>query len=473
MAISDNQKLDYLFKKVGFGATKTDTVANKLAANESLPSPLLIRGDTIWAESGSIPAVKPASSTSVVEVRTAIETTPDITATQNRTWHTGITDWIPTEFGATYLVNVYIHDSGDPAGAESLANKVFTTGSGNNDEWFFDYQSGVLNFIGENLPNGKSFTGKSVYISGATYAGNRGVVSNSITSDISSLQTQVDNILENTDPAALDSLKEIVDAFQASDATFATSTDLANESASIRSDLALSVNEINDPVSNTEISNVTGINFKVDSGFSVVDNQDGTVTVVNDINGLLDLNISDGSNGQILQTDGLGNFSFVDGQLTQSDLPTSQSFTADGLSAQFTLTDAPADEESIDVYVNDVLQRPSIYSVNGTTLTFNVMPDAGFDIYVKYRYPYATMSSPANNSIQNQHLNLIYTSSQYTGDNSTRDYLIQPGHTVHSVLVIVDGLILPPTDYSIVGTTLTITTAPAQDAVVDFRYLPV
>ena len=26
MAISDNQKLDYLFKKVGFGATKTDTV---------------------------------------------------------------------------------------------------------------------------------------------------------------------------------------------------------------------------------------------------------------------------------------------------------------------------------------------------------------------------------------------------------------------------------------------------------------
>ena len=52
MAISDNQKLDYLFKKVGFGATKTDTVFNKLAANESLPSPLLIRGDTIWAESG-------------------------------------------------------------------------------------------------------------------------------------------------------------------------------------------------------------------------------------------------------------------------------------------------------------------------------------------------------------------------------------------------------------------------------------
>ena len=124
------------------------------------------------------------------------------------------------------------------------------------------------------------------------------------------------------------------------------------------------------------------------------------------------------------------------------------------------------------MYVNDVLQRPSIYSVSGTTLTFNVLPDSGFNIYVKYRYPYATMSSPANNSIENHHLNLIYTSSQYTGDSTTTDYLIQPGHSVHSVLVIVDGLILPPTDYSISGSTLTITTAPSTDAVVDFRYLP-
>lgn len=36
MAISDNQKIDYLFKKLGYGATKTDTNANKLAANEAI-----------------------------------------------------------------------------------------------------------------------------------------------------------------------------------------------------------------------------------------------------------------------------------------------------------------------------------------------------------------------------------------------------------------------------------------------------
>jgi hypothetical protein len=526
MAISDNQKLDYLFKKVGFGATKTDTVFNKLAANESLPSPLLIRGDTIWAESGQIPSVKPSASSSYVTLQTAVEATADITATTNRTWKTGITDWIPTEFGSTYLVNVYIHTSGDPAGAETMANKVFTTGSGNNDEWFFDYQSGVLNFIGDNLPDGKSFTGKSVYITGATYSGNFGVASASISADITQLQSDVANIISNTDPAALDSLTEIVNSFQAADSAFATTTELANVNTAIRSDLALTVEEINDPVSNVSVADVTGLKFDVNGGFALTDNSDGTVTITlestfktwhiyntvsdltptdivasavdeidiragnnititpvttpgskgitiaSDVSGILDLGISDGTNGQILQTDGNGNFSFVDGQLTQSSLPASQEFTADGVTYAFTLSDAPAGEEEIDVYVNDVLQRPSIYSVSGTTLTFNVLPDSGFNIYVKYRYPYATMSSPANNSIENHHLNLIYTSSQYTGDSTTTDYLIQPGHSVHSVLVIVDGLILPPTDYSISGSTLTITTAPSTDAVVDFRYLP-
>jgi hypothetical protein len=528
MAISDNQKLDYLFKKVGFGATKTDTVFNKLAANESLPSPLLIRGDTIWAESGSIPAVKPSASNSYVTLQTAIEATEDITATGNRTWKTGVTDWIPTEFGSTYLVNVYVHTSGDAAGAESMSNKVFTTGSGNNDEWFFDYQSGVLNFIGDNLPNGVNFSGKSVYITGATYSGNFGVASASISADISTLQSQVASILTNTDPAALDSLTEIVNAFQTADGTFATSTELANVNTAIRSDLAFSVKEINDPVSNVEVANVTGINFNVDGGFALTDNADGTVTVTiestfktwhiydtvsdttptdiiasavdeisiragnnititpvtttgskgitiaSDISDLLDLGISDGTVGQILQTDGNGNFSFTNNSIVSSSIPTSQTFTGDGSTVAYTLTDTPADEESIDVYVNDVLQRPSIYALSGTTLTFNETPANADDIYVKYRYPTATNVNLVDNSVENRHLDLIYTSSQYVGDNTTTQYTIQSGHTVHSVLVIVNGLILPPTDYTIgFGTTLTITTAPATSAVIDIRYLPV
>ena len=178
MPVTDSQKIDYIWKKVGYGVAKTDTNSNKYAVNESIASPLLGRGDTIWQLSGDIPATKPASSTDVVEVyagSTLIECTADTSATSNRTWLTNLQDWIGIEFGSTYLVEVFIHTAGDPSGADDSANKVFITGSGNNDEWYFDYQAGVVNFIGTNLPNGVSFAGKSVYVKGARYIGPKGL----------------------------------------------------------------------------------------------------------------------------------------------------------------------------------------------------------------------------------------------------------------------------------------------------------
>ena len=51
-------------------------------------------------------------------------------------------------------------------------------GSGNSDEYFFDYQSGVLHFIGSNLPNGVNFSGKSLYIKGYRYTGTIGLQNN-------------------------------------------------------------------------------------------------------------------------------------------------------------------------------------------------------------------------------------------------------------------------------------------------------
>ena len=177
MAISDSQKLDFLWKKLGYGFSKTETNSNKLAINESIASPLLLRGDNIWSQSGSIPSVQPGSSSSLVTVyptSTPLECTNDGSASPNRTWLTGVTNWISPEFGATFIIKVYIHTSGDAANAASSVTQVLAAGSGNNDEWFFDYQSGVLNFNGINLPNGVNFSGKSVYIAGAVYNGRFG-----------------------------------------------------------------------------------------------------------------------------------------------------------------------------------------------------------------------------------------------------------------------------------------------------------
>ena len=111
MAISESQKVDYLWKKLGYGRTKTDTNSVKGATNESIASPLLLLGGTVWAQSDEIPALIPASTSGVVEVyptTAPVECANDITASPNRTWKTNVTNWIPPQVGSTYLVKVYL-----------------------------------------------------------------------------------------------------------------------------------------------------------------------------------------------------------------------------------------------------------------------------------------------------------------------------------------------------------------------------
>ena len=431
MAISNDQKIDYLFKKVGFGTTKTDTNANKLAANEAIPSPLLLRGDKVWQQASSIPATIPSSSAGVVTVygsSNAVETTADVTASANRTWKTGLTDWIPPEFGSTYLVSVYIHTSGDPTGAISISNKVFTTGSGNNDEWFFDYQSGVLNFIGDNLPNGVNFTGKSVYITGAIYSGTFGV--GTIGAQTSAFN-QVDVYTSPTDTTP-DSLI----------ASSGDTLEIVGDGVTVTADVA---------------------NKKITFGVA-------NIPAV-----LTDLSITDGTAGQVLVTDGSGNFSFADNQTTGT-IPAHEVFAGDGTSINFTLSTTPQDVESIDVYIDGVIQRPGTgenFTLSGAVISTNGTMPTGSEMYVKHRSAHASIQSPLANSVTNNSLNLTYTNNQYNGNGSTTDFTIPAGHTVSSVLAIVNGVVINPGNYSVTGTTISFTTAPANGAHIDLRYMPV
>jgi hypothetical protein len=170
MAITDSKKVDLLWKKIGFGKAKTDTNAAKKAANESIVSDFIIKPTAIWSDISSIAVTKPASNTGITIVYDQSETTEDATSTARRTWKTNIINWIPPGFGATYQLKVYVDSagSGNPA---SNGTQLFETGSGNNDEWYFDYQSGTLHFIGESLPSGVT-SGKSIFVSGAKYNGN-------------------------------------------------------------------------------------------------------------------------------------------------------------------------------------------------------------------------------------------------------------------------------------------------------------
>lgn len=180
MAISDSQKVDLLWKKIGFAKAKTDTNANKFAPNEANASKMKISANQIMQSSGSIPGTQPTSNSSIVEVYNdtignTLATTEDTTASDNRTWKTGVTNWLDPSFGSTYQLKVYAAPT-STANVQTNGTQLFETGSGNDDQWYFDYDAGILNFIGTNLPTAiGTGTANVIYVAGAKYVGSFGV----------------------------------------------------------------------------------------------------------------------------------------------------------------------------------------------------------------------------------------------------------------------------------------------------------
>jgi hypothetical protein len=174
MAISDSAKIDLLYKKY-FGVTKTDTPTNKSPSNEAIASPVLSRIDKLWTQAASIPATA-AAVTDIVQAYTgasAVQCTADTTTTPVSSvypsWKTGLTDWIPSECGGTYFVQVWVDSSG-VANPTSTGTQIFDAGTGGVGEWNFDYSSGVLNFIGGTIPASLTVS-KAIYIVGYRYTG--------------------------------------------------------------------------------------------------------------------------------------------------------------------------------------------------------------------------------------------------------------------------------------------------------------
>jgi hypothetical protein len=193
MAISDSQKVDYLWKKIGYSAAKTaNTTQGKDATQESIPSPLQIRGDKILTQASGIPATLTLANTSTTGIVTVYPATAPLEMPQtpvvvdvnnslltrgfddsvpaNRTFRTGLTDWVSPEFGSTYAVRIFTHTAGSVSTASTSGTELSAADGGK--EWFFDYQAGILHFIGDTVPT--SVSGKSVYISGARYTGELG-----------------------------------------------------------------------------------------------------------------------------------------------------------------------------------------------------------------------------------------------------------------------------------------------------------
>jgi hypothetical protein len=206
MAVSQAQIVDLLYKQA-FGVTKTDTATNKSPSNESIPSPALNRGDTAWTQAISIP--NPASAVAnIVQAyvgANAVECVADNTTVPiggiYPTWETELTNWIPQEFGATYVVQVWVDDSG-VANPTSTGTQIFADGSGGTGQYYYNYESGVLNFIGETIPAALT-AGKVLYIVGYRYIGLTGVTNLPSGTDIGNIEITGSNIAGTTTNANL------------------------------------------------------------------------------------------------------------------------------------------------------------------------------------------------------------------------------------------------------------------------------
>ena len=347
MALADSTKVDFLWKKLGYGVAKTAPPANKEAFNESIPSPLLMRGDNVWQSSGDIPAVKPAATSSIVQIyqdaaggSATVECTEDLTSPDNQTWKTNLTNWIPTEFGSTYLVSVYVDDPGEAA-PQSTGTKLFQSGSGNEDGWFFDYQAGVLNFNGDNIPSqiATGVTGKSIYVVGARYVGPFGVGGGSTIGNLTVTDTTVSTTNAGSDIVLQVTGNGTVNIDTTTALQIAVGTTAQRPVAPSTGDLRF---------------NSTNTSVEVYDGSTWVNVGQDTTTI------------------------------------------TSQAFAGDNSTVAFTLN-ATATTASVIVSINGTVQTPTTaYAVSGTTLTFTEAPASGDAIEVRQITATTTVTSLTN-----------------------------------------------------------------------------
>jgi len=351
MTIAQAQYVDLLVKKL-YGVATTDTAVNKSPSNESIPSPELNRGDTVWTQANQIPVTAANIANLVFQYGNSnpIQCTPDTTTVpipnylgQNiyPTWLTNVPEWIPQEFGASYTVTAYV----GPANIANLTtgNVTFISSNGEGGtfpgEYYFDYQAGLLNFIGNTIPNLLT-TGNVVYITGYKYTGLTGVT----------------NLPNNTNIGNIIIANITISSNSANVVTFGGNAGVGIPAGNTAQQ------PVNPAIGTTRFNTILNA-LETWSGSSWVS--------------------------------GGGSGNSTPGTITD------QQISPDGTSNSYSLTQSST-SSGVLVSINGISQLPNIsYSVLGNTITFNQTPTTQdiIDIrFVTYFNSVSTLSSPTGNS---------------------------------------------------------------------------
>ena len=124
-------------------------------------------------------------------------------------------------------------------------------------------------------------------------------------------------------------------------------------------------------------------------------------------------------------------------------------FTATSNQTAYTLSTTPSTEDNLIVFVEGVYQNKNSYTLSGTTLTLDAAP--------------ATSSEVVVHIIGDGVVGGGHTVNEFTGNGSTTDFtLTLAPMNENNTLVYLDGVYQHKSEYSVSGTTLSFSTAPAN-----------
>ena len=139
-------------------------------------------------------------------------------------------------------------------------------------------------------------------------------------------------------------------------------------------------------------------------------------------------------------------------------------FTGNGSTVAFTLTQTPYNTNSTIVNINGAVQQKSTYSLSGNIVTLTEAPRSGASIEITTLY-----NAGGSGTITGA---LVSTTDTFTGNGSATAYTltVSPSSTNY-VFVNIDGVQQQRANYSLVGSTLTFTTAPPNTSKIEITSL--
>ena len=155
-----------------------------------------------------------------------------------------------------------------------------------------------------------------------------------------------------------------------------------------------------------------------------------------------------GQNGVAITTDASTDTITIDGRTSYSPFTTDLFTTANATTTDFVLSVTPSSEDNLIVFLEGVYQNKNSYTLTSNTLTLDSAPASGEEVVVHIVSDLISGQSLVRNN--------------FTGDNSTTDFtLTLAPMNENNTFVYSDGVYQEKSEYSISGTTLSFTTAPA------------